>query len=207
MLDNTFDSYANDYVRGLNACFRELSPAVLKRIVGILLSAQQEGHTVFTLGNGGSASTASHMACDMGKGASIPGKPRLRVISLADNSAVLTAWANDSSYAVIFQEQLENLLRPGDVVIAISASGNSPNVLKAVEYAKAHGALTIGFIGCGGGKLKEMVDLDVTVSSRNYGQVEDLHLSLNHILSQYLREQLSNSEVGADEIHLDASFV
>ncbi len=114
-----------------------------------------------------------------------------RVISLADNMALLSAWANDASYDVVFKEQLENLLEPGDVVLAISASGNSPNVLRAMEYARKCGAVTIGFAGFGGGKLKQLVDIDISVSSNNYGQVEDLHLTLNHIVSQYLKQKLS----------------
>lgn len=184
---SVFSDQASSYLQDLRACFLELSLDRLEDVLRILLRAQQDGRKVFILGNGGSASTASHMACDLGKGASVPGKPRLRVISLADNPALLTAWANDASYEVIFEEQLQNLLESGDVVVGISASGNSPNVVRAIEYAKRRGATTIGFSGFGGGRLRELVDTDVTVSSRNYGQVEDLHLVLNHILSQSLR--------------------
>ncbi len=185
-----FRDFVSSYRKGLEACYDELPVEKLEKIVDILLDAQQKGRKVFILGNGGSASTASHMAVDHGKGAALPGKPRLRALSLSDNAGLITAWANDASYEVVFKEQLETLLDPGDVVIAISASGNSPNVLQAVEYAREHNAVTIGLIGFGGGRLKDLVHIDITTSSRNYGQIEDFHLSLNHIMSQYLREQI-----------------
>jgi D-sedoheptulose 7-phosphate isomerase len=184
-----FREFVSSYFGGLEVCRQEVPLDDLERVLQAILRAYEAERTVFVFGNGGSASTASHLACDMGKGTAIHGQRRLRVVSLADNAALLTAWANDTSYEMVFKEQLENLLQPGDVVIAISASGNSPNVVRAVEYAKERGAVTIGFIGFGGGKLKKLVDLDITVSSRNYGQVEDYHLTLNHIFSQYLRER------------------
>jgi D-sedoheptulose 7-phosphate isomerase len=184
-----FRDFVSSYLRGREACHREVAFDDLERVLEAILRAYEADRTVFVFGNGGSASTASHLACDMGKGTSVPGRRRLRIVSLTDNVALLTAWANDASYEMVFKEQLENLLRPGDVVIAISASGNSPNVIRAVEYAKERGAVTIGFIGFGGGRLKGLVDLDITVSSRNYGEVEDYHLTLNHIFSQYLRER------------------
>jgi len=183
-----FHEFVQSYRRGLDGCFGELSLEKLERVAGLLFEAQEKGRKIFVLGNGGSASTSSHMAVDLGKGTLLPGQPRLRVISLADNIGLITAWANDASYEVVFTEQLENLLEPGDVVIGVTASGNSPNVLHAMKFARERGAITVGFIGFGGGKLKEMVDIDITVSSRNYGIVEDFHLSLNHILSQYLKQ-------------------
>jgi len=183
-----FREFVSSYYYGLETCRQEVPFDDLERVLQAILTAYEADRTVFVFGNGGSASTASHLACDLGKGTAIPGRRRLRVVSLADNLALLTAWANDTSYEMVFKEQLENLLQPGDVVIAISASGNSPNVIRAVEYANERGAVTIGFIGFGGGKLKELVDLDITVSSCNYGHVEDYHLALDHIFSQYLRQ-------------------
>jgi histidinol-phosphate phosphatase family protein len=109
---------------------------------------------------------------------------------LTGNVGLITAWANDTNYDSVFEEQLENLLEPRDVVVAISASGNSLNVLRAAEFARKRGAVTIGLIGFGGGELKNLVDIHITVSSRNYGQVEDFHLSVNHILSQYIKEEI-----------------
>lgn len=184
--------FVSSYFAGLQQCFGELSAEKLEQVVQILRDAQRAGRTIYVLGNGGSASTSSHMAVDLGKGTSKNARPRLRMVSLADNIGLITAWANDVNYEEVFSQQLENLLRPGDVVIAISASGNSPNVLRAVKQANEKKATTIGFIGFGGGKLKDLVQVDLTVSSRNYGQVEDFHLSLNHILSQYLTEDFDS---------------
>jgi D-sedoheptulose 7-phosphate isomerase len=185
-----FREFVAHYRTGLAQCHDELSVERLERVAEILLRAQREGRRVFFLGNGGSATTATHMAVDFGKGTALAGLPRLRAISLTDNVGMITAWANDANYEAVFKEQLENLLESLDIVIAISASGNSPNVLKAVEFGRKRGAVTIGLIGFGGGKLKDLVDIDITVSSQNYGQVEDFHLTLFHILSQYLRERI-----------------
>jgi len=193
-----FREFVSHYRKGLDQCYDELPVEKLERVAEILLRAQREGRRVFFLGNGGSATTASHMAVDFGKGTALAGQPRLRAISLTDNVGVITAWANDANYEAVFKEQLENLLEPLDVVIAISASGNSPNVLQAVEFGRKRGAVTIGLIGFGGGKLKDLVDIDITVSSRNYGQVEDFHLTLDHILSQYLRERIRMQQTTKD---------
>ena len=183
--------FAKTYFEGLKQCYAELPVEKINQVVDLLLGAQRSGCKVLIFGNGGSASTATHMACDLAKTALVPGQRSIRAISLTDNVPIMTAWANDASYDCIFQEQLASLLDPGDVVIAISASGNSPNVLRAIEYANQHGAITIGLIGFGGGKLKDMVNIDVTISSHDYGHVEDFHLTLNHLLAQYIRKQLT----------------
>jgi len=205
-----FREFVERYREGLRECFEELAVDKLERVAEILLRAQREGRKVFFLGNGGSASTASHMAVDFGKGTAMQGQPRLRAISLTDNIGLITAWANDSAYESVFQEQLDNLLEPQDVVVGISASGNSANVLRAMEFARQRGAVTIGLIGFGGGKLKDLVDVDITVASRNYGQIEDFHLSLDHILSQYLKAknglQLPEETAKNGEQHLKFFF-
>ena len=188
------------YRAGLSRCFDELALDQVERVATYLLEAYRNRTQVFFLGNGGSASTASHMAVDFGKGTAVPGHPRLRAISLTDNVGLLTAWANDTAYEEVFKEQLENLLEPQDVVVAISASGNSPNVLRAVEFARRREAKTIGLAGFGGGQLKRLVDVDITTSSRNYGQVEDFHLSLGHILSQFLREAIHTQRTLGSEL-------
>jgi D-sedoheptulose 7-phosphate isomerase len=188
-----FRKFAEQYLAGVADCLREVPLDRLERIVDAVVDAHAHGRTLYVFGNGGSASAASHIACDWGKGTSVPGKPRLRIVSLSDNIALITAWANDFGYELVFREQLVNLLEPGDVVLGLTASGNSPNVLRAMEYAKDRGAVTIGFIGFGGGKLKEIVDLDITVSSRNYGQVEEIQMTLNHVISQYLKERFQSS--------------
>jgi D-sedoheptulose 7-phosphate isomerase len=179
------------YRKELQQCFDEIDPKKLEEIVVYLL---KRGRTIFILGNGGSASTASHMEVDLAKGTLVAGYPRLRVISLTNNMAVITAWANDVGYEVVFTEQLKSLMKRDDIVIGISASGNSPNVLSAMRYAKEQGAITVGFIGFGGGKLKDLVDIDITVSSHNYGVVEDFHMSLNHIISQFIKEFFEEGE-------------
>ncbi|HZA01798.1 MAG TPA: SIS domain-containing protein, partial [Hyphomicrobiaceae bacterium] len=141
-------------------------------------------------GNGGSASTATHFACDLSKATIVQGRARLRVTSLTDNVALLTAWANDTSYENVFAEQLANLLNPGDVVVAISASGNSPNVIAAIKTAAACGATTVGIVGFSGGSLKEAVDAVVHVPSDSYGVVEDCHLVLEHAITESTRNAL-----------------
>jgi D-sedoheptulose 7-phosphate isomerase len=187
------------YRAGLFRCFDELALEKVERVAAYLLEAYRDRKQVFFLGNGGSASTASHMAVDFGKGTAVPGRPRLRAISLTDNAGLLTAWANDSDYEVVFKEQLENLLEHRDLVVAISASGNSANVLRAVEFARCRGAKTVGLVGFGGGQLKTLVDVDITTSSQNYGQIEDFHLSLSHILSQFLREAIQTHQTAGGE--------
>ncbi len=180
----------NNYLDSLKETIAELDLNELERIVSVLLEAQENARHVFLFGNGGSAATASHLACDLAKIAAVPGKAPLRAISLTDNVAMMTAIANDISYDDIFVEQMSVLWNRGDLAIGISASGNSPNVLKAIEYAKNHGGKTIGFSGFGGGKLAKMADLNITFSARNYGVVEDMHLVLTHLISQAFRQRL-----------------
>jgi len=181
-----------DYLKGLRSCLDEISRQNLEGIADIIFAAYKKGKRVFIMGNGGSATTASHFTRDLQIGTAVEGKPRIRAISLPDNVALITALANDIDYSCIFKEQLIGQLEEGDVVIGISASGNSPNVLKAIEFARSQGAITVGFIGFGGGKLKEFVHKAIILSSRDYGQVEDVHLSLDHIVSCLVRERIAN---------------
>ena len=162
----------------------------IERVVRIVLEAyERQGH-LYIMGNGGSASTATHFACDLSKATIVEGRARLRVTSLTDNVALLTAWANDTSYQDVFAEQLANLLNPGDVVVAISASGESANVLAAVEQARARGAVTVALVGFSGGQLKRVVDAAVHVPSMSYGVVEDCHLVLEHAITESTRAAL-----------------
>jgi D-sedoheptulose 7-phosphate isomerase len=162
----------------------------IERVVQIVLEAyERQGH-LYIMGNGGSASTATHFACDLSKATIVEGRARLRVTSLTDNVALLTAWANDTSYQDVFAEQLANLLNPGDVVVAISASGESANVLAAVEQARARGAITVALVGFSGGQLKRVVDAAVHVPSMSYGVVEDCHLVLEHAITESTRAAL-----------------
>ena len=185
-------SSIQNYIKGLNHCLEELFQQDIDKVVDIILDAYKKGKRIFIMGNGGSASTASHFARDLAIGAAVKGKPRLRAISLTDNVATLTALANDIDYSSIFEQQLVGQVEEGDVAIGISASGNSPNVLKAIEFARKNGALTIGFIGFGGGKLKELAHKCIVLSSKDYGQVEDAHLCLAHIISYLVKEKIAN---------------
>ena len=141
------------HLAALRQGFSELDLSAVERIIDLLRDARQTSRQVFVFGNGGSAATASHMACDLSKTASSRRGPRLQAIALTDNVPLLTAIANDFDYEDVFVEQMATLWREGDVALGISASGNSPNVLKAVRYAREHGGHTIGFIGFGGGEL------------------------------------------------------
>ena len=187
-------SSIQDYINGLGECLRELSRQDIDGITCIIFEAYKKGKQIFIMGNGGSASTASHFARDLKIGTAANNKPRLKVISLTDNVALITALANDIDYGSIFYEQLLGQLSEGDVVIGISASGNSPNVLKAIEFARGKGAITIGLIGFGGGKLKNIVNKCIVLSSRDYGQVEDIHLSLAHIISYLIKQRLADDK-------------
>lgn len=165
-------------------------------VIHTLMDAWRRGSRVFLLGNGGSAATASHMANDLNKSAIVPGQPRFKAIALTDNIPLMTAWGNDAAYEDIFAEQMINFLQPGDVVVSISASGNSANVLKAIQVAAEQGAITVGFTGNDGGGLRKMVDHCIQVPSKHIGHQEDAHMILDHLITSTLR-QLIEAETGA----------
>ena len=186
--------YFESYIAALTAALGGLDWRGADRVIDILLEARDNDRQIFLIGNGGSASAASHFACDLSKGTADdrdPGFRRFRALSLTDNVAIITAIGNDLSYEDVFVEQLKTFLNPGDVVIAITASGNSPNVLRALEYAGSRGAVRIGLLGFGGGRARDLVDAAIVVPSRNYGIAEDFHLILDHILTQALRRHLA----------------
>ncbi|HUG92255.1 MAG TPA: HAD-IIIA family hydrolase [Planctomycetaceae bacterium] len=186
--------YVTSYLEDLRGTLAGMEWAELRRFAEALLDARERDRQVFILGNGGSAATASHMAVDLGKGTvdrGAPGFRRFRAIGLADNTSLITALGNDLSYEDVFVEQLRPLLNPGDLVVAITASGNSPNVLKALAFARDSGAVTVGLLGFGGGRARGLVDIPVVVASRNYGIAEDFHVIVQHILTQYLRRLLA----------------
>jgi D-sedoheptulose 7-phosphate isomerase len=163
----------------------------INEIADVIFKAYQEGRQIIIFGNGGSASTSSHFVCDLSLQTAVKNKPRVRVIGLTDNMAVITARANDIDYSSVFKEQLITYLNKGDVVIGISASGNSPNVINAIQYAQENGASTVGLCGFGGGRLKELAEKSVVFSSRDYGQIEDIHLSTAHIISYLVKEKIA----------------
>ena len=178
------DKYIQEYILHLQAILGRLPLSEVRASIRLVMEAYQADQQIFVIGNGGSASTASHVANDLGKGAVLSGVRRPRVMSLTDNVATMTAWANDGCYEDVFVEQLKNWINPGDLVIAISASGNSENVIRAIRHANAMECKTIGWTGFGGGKLKQITDISVVVDSYEYGPVEDVHLTLNHIVCQ-----------------------
>jgi D-sedoheptulose 7-phosphate isomerase len=156
--------------------------------IAILASARDEGRRIFVCGNGGSASTASHFACDMVKGASFRRDRRFRVMALTDSLPTITAYSNDVSYECVFVEQLKNFAEPGDVLIAVSGSGNSPNVLRAMEYANSIGCQTIALSGRDGGKLAPLAQVNIQASHPHMGRIEDVHMITMHMLAYYFME-------------------
>ncbi len=179
-----------EYISDLSHALKALDLDSVRQARKMIAQARDDGRQIFLCGNGGSAATASHMANDLGKGASYGrdrGK-RFRVIALTDNVPWMTALANDVSYESIFAEQLHNLGQAGDLLIAISASGNSANVLNAVTVAKEQGIDTIGWTGFDGGALKSMVDLAIVADSHHMGRVEDVHTVLMHLMCYYFMD-------------------
>jgi D-sedoheptulose 7-phosphate isomerase len=171
---------------------RRLPYAEMEEAAARLYRAYEDGRRVFLFGNGGSASLASHFACDLGKGTVIDANvgKRFQVLSLADNMALITAWANDTSYDQVFAEQLRNFVQPGDIAFAVSGSGKSPNVLLALEVARDAGAVTIGLTGFKGGKMKALCDVCVVIPSDNMQIIEDFHLSTAHALFTVVRQRI-----------------
>ncbi len=159
------------------------------QVIGILARARDENRRIFVCGNGGSASTASHFATDLVKGASFGRAKRFRILALTDSLPTITAYSNDVSYDCIFVEQLKNFAEPQDVLIAISGSGNSPNVLRAVEYGNSIGCTTIALTGRGGGHLGPMAQLEVRVGDTHMGRIEDLHVMVMHMVVYYFMDE------------------
>ncbi len=175
------------YLSDVSSILERVPVEDLVRIVSRLEEARWNDQAVFTCGNGGSAATAIHFACDLAKGASAPGKPNIKALSLCENVSLLTAWANDVSYDDVFARRMAPWLKKGDVLVAISGSGNSRNVLNAIYRARAGYATTIGFAGFDGGKMKDLVDLCIVVPSNHIEHVEDVHLLLCHLVTVCLR--------------------
>ena len=162
----------------------------IAHVAELLLDCYRTSGTVFPVGNGGSAATASHFACDLSKGTHQAGFARFRVVALTDNVPLITAWGNDKNYDCVFAEQLEALAQPNDVVLLISASGNSPNILLAAEAARSKGARTVAFTGRTGGRVRELVDLTIPIAADAMEPVEDGHLALCHSICVSLRSRL-----------------
>lgn len=194
MFNGKQTAFARQYVNDLCAVLRKVPFADIGRALQALETALAERKRIFLAGNGGSASTASHMANDLMKGVANGNGRGCRVIALTDNVPIITAIANDESYEEVFSAQLEQLGETGDLLMVISGSGNSPNIVRAVEVAQKIGMTTIAFLGMDGGRVAEIADVSIVVPSNEYGPIEDVHLVFNHLFTDYLRAH-SNSEV------------
>ncbi len=180
--------FSHEYVEQLSAALNTVDHARIAQALEWFREARDSGRAVFVCGNGGSASTASHFVCDMVKGASYGRARRFRIQALTDSLPTLTAYANDVSYDCVFAEQLKNFAQPGDVVMAISGSGNSPNVVCAIEYANSAGCRTLALTGRDGGRLGRAAHLNINVAEPHMGRIEDAHLIVCHILCYYFME-------------------
>jgi D-sedoheptulose 7-phosphate isomerase len=181
-----------EYLERLQTTLESLPSDRLTRLGEMLYRAYRNEKQVFTLGNGGSAATASHMAADLAKNTIGPNMRRFRVLSLNDNTPLLTAIANDLGYEKVFSEQLKSLIRAGDLLIVLSASGSSPNVVNAISCAREHSAEVAAILGFGGGEAADAADLSIVVASDHYGVVEDVQLVINHILVDYFKSKLAD---------------
>lgn len=181
---------AKGYFTSLQDVFSRLDLAVIDQMTEAIWENYENGHTLYIFGNGGSAALASHFACDIGKGTVAPGRKRLRTVSLTDNVPLLTALANDLAYKDIFSEQLAGLAERGDMVLAISGSGNSPNVVQGLEEAKKLGLHTLVLTGFSGGRVKALADLCLVVPSENMQHIEDAHLCATHAIFRAIRHRM-----------------
>lgn len=182
------------YFQTLTRIVPQLPYAAIQQIISVLLQAFEGGRTIFVFGNGGSAATASHIVCDLNKGAiADPQARRFKVMALTDNVPLMTAWANDAGYEKVFAEPLRNFAQPGDAAFAISASGNSPNVIEALNVARDAGAITMGMAGYRGGKMKALCDVCAVVPCDNIQVVEDLHHAIAHSIATAVRAKLAAS--------------
>jgi D-sedoheptulose 7-phosphate isomerase len=179
------EQYRNELLKAIES----LDLQKVGQAIEILARARAEGRRIFVCGNGGSASTASHFATDLVKGASYGRSSRFRVLALTDSLPTITAYSNDVGYESVFVEQLKNFAEPQDVVVAISSSGNSPNVLRVVEYGNSIGCRTIALTGRDGGRLGPLAELDIRVSHSHTGRIEDLHLIVLHMIGYHFMEE------------------
>lgn len=181
---------AGEYLSALGELLTRVDAGAIERYADALFEAWSDRRAVWVFGNGGSASTASHHVCDYVKTAAVEGRPRLRAHSLVDNTETLTAIGNDLGYEHTFRFVLESHAQPGDLAVAISCSGNSPNVAQACQWAKTEGLTLTALTGFAGGKAGALADIHINVPSDNYGLIEDVHLSIGHIVSQGLHRRI-----------------
>lgn len=194
-----FRKRAESYFTDASRTIERIPVDVLDRIFGILCQAYHEDRQVFVMGNGGSAALASHFVVDLGKGTVAGGRRRFRVSSLVDNTPVMTAYANDFSYAEVFSEQIRSLVKRDDVVFGVSGSGNSPNILNGLKAAKQQGATTVVLTGYQGGKAIDLADVTLVVPSDDMQHIEDCHLMLMHLYMQAMCEVVAGSSPSVPE--------
>jgi D-sedoheptulose 7-phosphate isomerase len=185
------DAYRGEIVRA----WASVDLAAFDRAAAMLSTAIRAGRTVYACGNGGSASISNHLHCDMLKGAQTDTELHPKIVSLAGPLELVTAIANDIGYADVFAYPLRTMAAPGDVLITISSSGNSENIVRAIEWARAHGVGSISMTGFAGGRSKSLADVNLHVAAENYGVVEDIHQSMMHCLAQYLRQSAMPPEL------------
>lgn len=199
-------SDCRSYFELLSKTIRSLSFNDIEHVGRVLSNAYERGRTVYTFGNGGSAALASHFVCDLSKGTVNGSGRRFRAIALTDNIPVITAWANDASYEDIFSEQLATFASPGDVAFAVSGSGNSPNVIKALNTARRADMVTVGITGFSGGRMAALCDACVVVPCDNMQIIEDLHVCIAHSLFTCVRETIC-AHTPAEVVPLKSRFI
>jgi D-sedoheptulose 7-phosphate isomerase len=194
-----------NYLKDINNTVDKVPVNQLNQVIQVLLAAYENDSFVFVMGNGGSAATASHLACDLNKGTinAATKHKRFKVMALTDNMPMITAWANDVDYENIFAEQLAHFINPGDVVIGISGSGNSPNIINAFKFAATQSAITIGLTGFEGGLVKDVVDHCLTIPSDNMQHIEDMHMIASHLIASVIRDSLLAEKDKAEFEYID----
>lgn len=187
-----FIEYSNKYILYLSTILKKIDFEMVNKIINVLLNAKENGKKIYFIGNGGSASTSSHFAEDLSMGTYVNDRNPFKAISLTENVAYMTALGNDKSFEDIFSDQLKVFLDSGDVVIGISASGNSPNLIKAMKYVNKKNGISICLVGFDGGKMKDICKYSVYIDTmkNEYGPVEDVHIILCHIITTYLKFKL-----------------
>ena len=181
-------AFASDYKQELVAALDTVDLDRVEDLIEVFRNARAEDRQIFVFGNGGSAATANHFACDIVKGASYGRDKRFRIMALSEQVATMTAYSNDVGYEAVFVEPLKNFARPGDIAMAISGSGNSENVIRAIEYANSIGCYTVGLSGMSGGRLRPSVDLSVHVPANHMGRVEDAHFFVCHMVCYHFMD-------------------
>ena len=192
--------FTKDYLAGLKDVLDRFDYDGFEKTVKLILDAYDNEKHIFVMGNGGSGSTASHFACDINKGCCIDLDKKFKMLCLNDNVPTMLALSNDISYESVFVEQMKNFFNPGDLVIGISGSGNSENVLQAIQYAKNNNARTIGFSGYSGGKLAAMVDVSIVAKVDDMQKVEDVHMIIVHIIMQAVYKTLNTDQKSSKTI-------